>query len=452
MMRGALGGWLWPGVSAHVPDATLVMAERDLAGLRAHLLQADGLERAAFGLLGRCRSVEPGEYFLHRLLLPGDGDYRRQDGASVEPAPTYVLHTLHRLATSGAAGYLHAHSHPFSQGAAFSGTDDRFLRGEIATVRGYPRGADVRREVPFLRLVWGQREEGFSAEVYRGDGRIVARVRELRAVGPAGIRRIVAFAAAARASRIDDGTLPVARLDRNIRWLGGDGQQRLREPRLAVCGAGGIGSAWVAQARGLGFRRLILIDPDRVEPSNLNRLFGARLRDVGRLKVKVLAREVRALDPTAEVEIVPAPLQSEEARRALLRADLIVCGLDNMAARLEAQVVAARYLKPLLDMGSGIVLRPGTRQVQHMGAQAALYAPGGPCLLCQGVVNPSRILSPEHRALRRGLGYVEGAEEAAPPSVVTLNALVAALGLEALVRYLTGFGPAPTHLRYDSLA
>jgi hypothetical protein len=68
------------------------------------------------------------------------------------------------------------------------------------------------------------------------------------------------------------------------------------------------------------------------------------------------------------------------------------------------------------------------------------------------VVNPARILSPEHRALRRGLGYVVGADEEAPPSVITLNALVAAIGLEMLVTYLTGFGSARSYVRYDSLA
>lgn len=435
--------------------ATLVLSEHDFAQLRAQLLRPDGLEGVAFGLLGRGRTVEPVEFYLHRLFLPGDRDCRRQESASVEPTPAYVLTTLHQLELSGAAAYLHAHSHPFSNRAYFSGTDDRYLQGEIATVRGYLRVSGAEREIAFVRLVWGRREEGFAAEAYDAGACLAARFSRLRVVGPGGIRELRSMAmpgcwAVGEPSATDP--LPLARLDRNLRWLGWEGQTRLRESRVAVNGAGGIGSAFVAQARGLGFRRFALIDPDRIEPSNLNRLFGARLRDVGRLKVKVLEREIRALDPLAEVEVVPRPVASDEARQAMVRADIIVNGLDNMAARLETQVVAARYLRPLLDLGSGIVLKPGTTEARHMGAQLAFYVPGGPCLLCQGIINPARILSPEHRALRRGLGYVEGADEEAPPSVVTLNAVVAALGLEAMVHYLTAFAPAPTYLRFDSLA
>jgi hypothetical protein len=432
------------------PEVALVLSERHYETLRHQLLQEDGLERAGFALLGRSRSVGSREYLVHRLLLPRDRDCRRQTPVSVEPDPGYVLGTLEALQESGAGAYLYAHSHPFSTEATFSGTDDAHLAGEITSLDEYLGLRDDDRDVEFVRLVWGRREEGFAAEVYDRQGRLVARMTRLRVVGTRGVREV----ACARMPRgpAAPAPLPAARLDRNIRWLGESGQRRLREVRLAVCGAGGIGSAFVAQGRGLGIRRWSLVDQDRVEPSNLNRLFGAGLRDVGRLKVKVLAREIRALDSAAEVETIPHPVQSAEARRALAAADVIVCGLDNAEARLEAQVLAARYLKPLLDMGSGIVLDPATGRVAQMGAQAVLYSPGGACLVCQGVVNPARVLSAEHRALRRSLGYVDGAEAMeAPPSVVTLNALVAALGLEMLVRYLTGFAAGPTYVRYDSL-
>jgi molybdopterin/thiamine biosynthesis adenylyltransferase len=446
------GAWReFPGVTG----AVLVLTEGDFLRLRDHLLRPDGLERAACGLLGRARAGEAVEFYLHRLFLPHDRDYRSQSAVQVEPEPAWLLGTLHAMERSGAAGYLHAHSHPFSDRAASSVTDDRYLPGEIASVRGYLQACTARDTVAFLRLVWGRREDGFWAEAYDADGRLAARVTRLRVVGQRGIRELRSTAQPGGDEPLGDSaeeTLPVARLDRNIRWLGRKGQARLHATRLAVIGAGGIGSAFVAQARGLGFRRFALVDPDRVEASNLNRFFGARLRDVGRLKVKVLAREIRSLDPGTEVEIVADRVESEQGRRAMLRADVIVGGLDSLAARLEAQVVAARYLRPLLDMGSGIVLDRSAGEVRHLGCQVAFYIPGGPCLLCQGVINPARILSPDHQALRRRLGYLEGVEEEAPPSVVTLNALVAALGTDALVRYLSGSGPAPIYLRFDGLA
>jgi hypothetical protein len=61
--------------------------------------------------------------------------------ALAEPAPAYVLATLHQLELSGAAGYLHAHSHPFSDRASFSGTDDRYLPARSRRCAAIPRRA-----------------------------------------------------------------------------------------------------------------------------------------------------------------------------------------------------------------------------------------------------------------------------------------------------------------------
>ena len=77
------------------------------------------------------------------------------------------------------------------------------------------------------------------------------------------------------------------------------------------------------------------------------------------------------------------PVESREAQEALLRADFILAAVDNDSARLNLQVLAARTLKPMLDLGSGIQLECGSSTVKSMGAQVTLYAPGGPCLACQ---------------------------------------------------------------------
>jgi len=107
------------------------------------------------------------------------------------------------------------------------------------------------------------------------------------------------------------------------------------------------------------------------------------------------------------------------------------------------------HLKPLLDLGAGIILESGTRVVRDMGGQAILYFPGGPCLFCQGV-DPTTIVSREIRQVQRAAGYIQGTDET-PPSVVTLNAVTAGLGLQIAINYLTGFIEAPTYLNYDLL-
>ena len=167
------------------------------------------------------------------------------------------------------------------------------------------------------------------------------------------------------------------------------------------------------------------------------------------MKVEVSRDFILGAIPHASVDLVPAQVGSERAAQALAKADVIVACLDNDFARLQVQDVAARHLRPLLDMGSGITLRPGSREVDGMGGQLSFHIPGGPCLTCQGL-DASQVVDPQHAEVRRSIGYVQGTDET-PASVVTINSVVAALGADALMKWLTGFSAPPTWLRYDLL-
>lgn len=433
----------------------LVMRETDFLRLRRHLLRPDHLERAAVALLGKAQAGRLWELYLHRLLVPSDHDYRQQGPAVVEPHPDFVLHSFQEFAQSGLFAYLHMHSHPFSQQARFSPIDDRYLPGMIRGLRRYltlmggetsptDLGFPVERERSWVRLVWGRAESGFYAECYDLDGRGLGGISEIRIVGESGIRTL--------RSGTESPPQPMTKgdrayLDRNIRLFGEAGQRALRSAHLAICGVGGLGSCVVEYAKGLGIRRFTLIDPDRVEASNLNRLIGATPRDIGKPKVEVMARELHRYDPKIRVHPLRAWVQEERAHRAIRAADLIVNSLDDDGARLEVQLLAARYLKPMLDLGSGIHLRVRDGRVRHMGGQAIWYRPGGPCLVCQGL-DPARIVPREVRELQRAIGYVRGTDET-PPAVVTLNAVVAGVGMDLVARYLTGLGAVPSYVHID---
>lgn len=431
----------------------LVMRETDFLVLRRHLLQPDYLERAAVALLGKAQPGRTLELYVHRLFVPSDNDYRQQGPAVVEPRPDFVLHSFQEFSQSRLPAYLHAHSHPFCQQAHFSPIDDRYLPGMIRGLRRYIHltdgdtsqndpGSPVEQGRSWVRLVWGRTESGFYAECYDLDGRSLGVIPEIRIVGESGIRTL--RSRTGRSSR-SMAKRDRAQFDRNIRLLGDAGQQALRNTHLVICGAGGLGSCVVEYAKGLGIRRFTLIDPDRVEVSNLNRLVGATHRDIGKPKVEVMARQLHRYDPMIQIDPLQAWVQEERAHRAIGAADLIVNSLDDDGARLEVQLLAARYLKPMLDLGSGIHMREG--QLRQMGGQAIWYWPGGPCLVCQGL-DPAHIVPREVRELQRAIGYVRGTDET-PPAVVTLNAVVAGVGMDLLARYLTGLGSVPPYVRID---
>lgn len=432
----------------------LVLSEADFERLRAHLLQSDRMERAAVAVLGETCCGRTRELTVHRLRLVADEECQQQGQAVVEPTPEFVLRSFRTFAQSHLPGYLHLHSHPFDAEARFSPIDDRFLPGMIRGLQRYlnltaePEGegfsahSDPQGRYRMARLVWGRAERGFEADCFDLRGGRLGAIDEVRVAGPQGIRTLRPRARAAPADIPADAR---DRFDRNIRLFGADGQRALTGTRLVLCGAGGLGSYVVDYAKGLGIRRLAIIDPDHVEASNLNRLCGATHRDVGRAKVDVMARELRRYDPGIRVTPLQARVQDADAHRLIRAGDVIVNSLDDDGARLEVQQLAARHLTPLLDLGSGIHQREG--QTRHMGGQAIWYWPGGPCLLCQGL-DPARIVPPAIRQLQRAAGYVAGTDET-PAAVVTLNAVVAGVGMELLARYLTGHGSVPGYTHID---
>lgn len=417
----------------------LTISEKDWTSLRTHLLQADGLERVSLMLLGKSASSLLPEYFVHRHLPIPDERCERQSAVIIEPDTMAVLDTFQVFVKSSAAVFCHAHSHPFSGIGRFSGGDQQYLAGHVRSLKNYLRTSNTDLCRQFLRIVLGRDESGFEAEVHDLDAARVCRIESIRIVGPSGIRTLP--------DMDGDGLNSSAKhLDRNLRWLGAAGQARIQNTRIAVCGLGGVGAEVVKNLRGLGFRRFVLIDHDRLEASNLNRL-PYRSEDVGTFKVELAAHFIRELDPSAEIVCLPTKVQDSEAQRHLADCDLIVSGMDSDAARLSIQVLAARHLRPIIDVGSGIRLQSGTRTVSAMGGQLSVYTPGGPCLACQGL-NTGAIEDESLAAVRESVGYVRGVKET-PASVVTINAIMAGLASDAAMRMATGFSQAPGWLSCD---
>src|SRR5207245_2349911 len=126
------------------------------------------------------------------------------------------------------------------------------------------------------------------------------------------------------------------RFDRQVRAFGPEFQSRIVRCRVGVVGVGGLGSVMVELLARLGVRDWVLVDPDRVEPSNLNRLLGATARDAGHRtpKIDVAARAARAIDRQARVRRFRCSVFAPRALRALKGCDLIIATTDNAASRL----------------------------------------------------------------------------------------------------------------------
>ena len=428
-----------------MPHRKLVMTEKMFETLQEHLLKTDGKERFCFAYGGKVETEGIQRFYIHELDIPEDEDYVRHSPTWVEPRPEWVFRALKHFGQSEASCIFQIHSHPFSQAADFSAWDDEsYERNRDDCLRSKPEGI-------YIRLVWGCHEDGFTAEFYDSTTDRLVGISALTIVGVRGIQKIERNSRSflpdspERPDRISEA------FSRHVEWLGEAGQRLIGETILGCCGVGGIGNVWVTLAMHCGFRRFILVDDDPIEMVNLNRLIGSHKGVLGKNKATFLKSVLKRFNSDIEVEVIEGRIEDRAVQHALLRADVLVNGFDNNAARLEAQVFAARHLKPMLDMGSQIFLTDDRQAVSEMGAQMRFYIPGEPCLGCQGLP-VEQILSESLQAARQAAGYIDGMPpEYTPGSVITLNTAIACLGIDNLLRYVTGFLPPQMTLIYDAL-
>ena len=116
--------------------------------------------------------------------------------------------------------------------------------------------------------------------------------------------------------------------------VGGVGQRRLKAVRIAIVGAGGIGSAAIPALAGAGVGRLTIIDDDVIDRTNLQRQPIFRDDQMGQPKAELAAEFVRALNPHVEVKAIRQRLTAGNAETLLTGHDLVLDGCDNFATRL----------------------------------------------------------------------------------------------------------------------
>jgi molybdopterin/thiamine biosynthesis adenylyltransferase len=238
--------------------------------------------------------------------------------------------------------------------------------------------------------------------------------------------------------------------DRQIRAFGPDGQRSLQMLRIAIVGLGGMGSLVSQQLGHLGVRDFLLIDPDVLEHTNLNRVVNATPKDVGRPKVDLAADYIRLIAPGAHVATIQGDITRRDVANQLLNADLIYGCTDSHGSRSVLQQVAYQYLIPCIDTGTTITVATG--RVTHIYGRVQLLAPGHSCLTCNGLLNPNEV---RHDMMtdfeRKADPYIQGAREPAP-AVMSLNGTVASLAVTMLLSMVCGIPVTARYLLYNAVS
>lgn len=127
----------------------------------------------------------------------------------------------------------------------------------------------------------------------------------------------------------------IKRYSRQIKLdsLGIDGQERLKQAKVLVVGAGGLGTPVIQYLSAAGIGKLGIIDYDKVSESNLHRQVLYTKEEVGQPKTEVIIKKIKAINPFVEVQAYQKKLNAENALEILSGYDLIIDGTDNFSTR-----------------------------------------------------------------------------------------------------------------------
>jgi sulfur-carrier protein adenylyltransferase/sulfurtransferase len=142
----------------------------------------------------------------------------------------------------------------------------------------------------------------------------------------------------------------VARYSRHliIPDLGVDGQKRLKNARVLVIGAGGLGSPALLYLAAAGVGTIGIVEFDVVDESNLQRQIIHGQSDIGRSKAESARDSILEINPLVEVRLHEFRLEAENAVDLFAQYDLILDGTDNFATRYLVNDAAVLAGKPYI--------------------------------------------------------------------------------------------------------
>ncbi len=163
-----------------------------------------------------------------------------------------------------------------------------------------------------------------------------------------------------------------------LREVGGPGQAKIRNARVLVIGAGGLGSPMALYLAAAGVGTLGLVDDDAVSLSNLQRQILFKTGDVGRSKTEAAAEALQALNPGVTVVPHPVRLTAENAKELIGAYDIIADGSDNFETRFLVNDTCSALKKTLVFAA-----------VTEFEGQLATFKPHAGNYPCYRCLNPA---------------------------------------------------------------
>lgn len=399
----------------------LVIPHATHEAIRSHLFPGDGLEAAALLLCAPVRGRRLKLLVADWIAVPYSA-CRRRRGSITWPGE-FVEAAIERAERDGYS-IIALHSHP--QGLfAFSLVDDesdKILMPSLASA--------IEREC--------------GSAIMTPNGEVLARLYD--ASGTASYVDLVMCPGANISIWWNEGKTEGGPLAPPMTFTAGMWRW-LKSMSACVIGVSGTGSVIAEQLARLGFGEIILIDFDKIEPRNLNRILNSCLDDAehNRQKVEMFAEAIRRYRADCDVIAIPSSISAREAIIAASETDVLFSCVDTAEGRHLADRISAFVAMPLFDVGVSIPTienSDGRRVIADAYGRIDYVFPGGSTLHDRGVYD-SALLEAEYlaranpEAFQRKVqdGYLRGIGEQAP-GVISLNMQASSLCVLELIARL----------------
>lgn len=305
--------------------------------IKAHLFPGDGKEAVAVAVCGKYHYKDKIRLLVKDIFLVPYSECPHRSAGYVEWNVQCIQPLLIKAAQE-ALSILYIHSHPTGY-SAFSSTDD---------------GNDERLYDTF----YGFAEDGpHASAIMLPDGRVFGRAwtwGEEKKFVPF---RCVKLVGDDVRFWFNDDTQSFGNSgfsQRTVQTFGQGTFDLLRKLKIAVVGASGTGAPLIEQLYRIGVGTLVIIDPDRVEEKNLNRIVNATMRDAEkkRYKTTVLKQAIKKAGLGTEVIDIHKNLYDDiNIIRTIADCDFIFGCVDSIDGRHLLNQLASFYLLPYIDMG-----------------------------------------------------------------------------------------------------
>lgn len=398
------------------------ITEADHAALAGHLHREDGEEHAAFCYAGVSGQGNERRLLVRRIVPVPDSDFPPGRGRRYRQiTPRAVAHAAVECDAEGLC-LIWVHNHPRSDVAVKLSLQDRRTAARV-----HPVLADLTDGRPVTALVLGTGSA--AGEVWTREG--IEPVRGMRVIGSA-------------ITDLYPSPLPGGECDerfaRQVLLFGETGQRRLRDLTAAVVGLGGGGSLIAQTLAHLGVGRIILIDHDTVKRLNLSRIVGATPADIDRLKVDIVARLVRSIDPAIKIRAFNGDVTYVADALETTVADVIFLATDTAFARHAVNLICHQYLIPFFQVGAKVSTSAtdgGVTQI-HITDRPFSFTSG--CMHCAGIIPPGQLQREQQdEETNRVQDYLgAGGYDIEDPSVITFNSIAVSLATTDFLLAVTG--------------